>query len=160
MLHILWQIHMSGETPAKHVDLKSELSFDIVKKHTGSGRQTLASTPHKRHKYKCLCLFQYFFNTGFQSRIHNIRMQVDSNLNVVQWKFHKFTQKIPWQLSECTQGNKVSKQSNLSCDHFTVNTCAVSFPEDLFLQFCNDSVPGAWLLQFIWQDTRTYVGTF
>lgn len=50
MLHILWQIHMSGETPAKHADLKPELSSDIVTKHAGSGRQTHASTPDQRHK--------------------------------------------------------------------------------------------------------------
>lgn len=43
---------MSGET--KHVDLKSELSSDTVTKHAGSGRQTQASTPDKRHKYKCI----------------------------------------------------------------------------------------------------------
>lgn len=48
MLHILWQIHMSGETPAKHAELKSELSSDIVTQHTGSGRQIHASIPDKK----------------------------------------------------------------------------------------------------------------
>lgn len=48
---------MSGETPAKHAHLKSDLSSDIVTTHAGSGRQTHDSTPDKRNKYKCLYLF-------------------------------------------------------------------------------------------------------
>lgn len=38
--------------------------------------------------------------------------------------------------------------------------CAIPLHEHLFLQFCNDSVPDAWLLQFSWQDTKMYVGIF
>lgn len=47
---------MSGETPAKHADLKSELSSDIVTQHTGSGRQTHASTPDKKKLNINLCI--------------------------------------------------------------------------------------------------------
>lgn len=53
---------------------------------------------------------------------------------VVELKFVKFTEKIPWKLNECTPGNKLNKQSNLSCHHFTAKICAVPLHEHWF---CN-----------------------
>lgn len=71
-------------------------------------------------------------NVGFQNTTYKISMQVNSDLYVVQEKFIKFTQKVPWQVSECIPGNKLNKQSNLSWGDFSVKTCAVSLQEHIF----------------------------